>query len=53
MNAACVENRPLKKPGSTTCVPGCASSARTAIAAMPPMMKKTKVVQMYWIPITL
>ena len=53
MNAACVEKRPPKKPGSTICVPGLASSARTVIAAIPPRMKKKKVVQMYWMPITL
>ena len=40
-------------PGSTIWVPGWASSARMIIAISPPMKKKMKVVQMYWIPITL
>ena len=53
MIAACAENSPLKVPGSTIWVPGCASSARMIIAIAPPMKKKMKVVQMYWIPITL
>ena len=53
MIAAWVEKRPLNMCGSTTCVPGCASSARIPIASSPPMKKKTKVVTMYWIPITL
>ena len=53
MIAAWVENRPLNRCGSTICVPGCASSARIPIASSPPMKKKTKVVTMYWIPITL
>ena len=53
MIAAWAENRLLKVPGSTICVPGWASSARMIIAIAPPMKKKMKVVQMYWIPITL
>ncbi len=53
MIAAWVENSPLKTEGSTIWVPGCASSARMSIAISPPMKKKMKVVQMYWIPITL
>ena len=53
MIAAWVEKRPLKVPGSTIWVPGWASSARMIIAISPPMKKKKKVVQMYWIPITL
>ena len=50
---ACTENSPLKVFGSTNCVPGWASSARISIAIRPPAMKKKKVVQMYWIPMTL
>jgi hypothetical protein len=53
MIAACVEKRLLKVPGSTICVPGWASSARMIIAMRPPTKKKKKVVQMYWMPITL
>ena len=53
MIAACVENIPLNRCGSTICVPGCASSARIPIAISPPMKKKTNVVTMYWMPITL
>ena len=53
MIAAWAENSPLKVPGSTIWVPGWASSARMTIAIAPPMKKKMKVVQMYWIPITL
>ena len=50
---ACTENSPLKVFGSTNCVPGWASSARISIAIRPPQTKKKKVVQMYWMPITL
>ena len=53
MIAAWVEKRPLKVPGSTIWVPGWASSARISIAIRPPTKKKKKVVQMYWMPITL
>ena len=53
ISAAWVEKSPLKTPGSTICVPGCASSARISIAIRPPARKKKKVVTMYWIPITL
>ena len=53
MNAAWVEKSELKMPGSTTWVPGLASSARMIIASSPPSRKKKKVVTMYWIPITL
>jgi hypothetical protein len=34
-------------------VPGWASSARISIAIRPPATKKKKVVQMYWMPMTL
>ena len=53
MNAAWVEKRLLKRPGSTIWVPGWASSARMIIASRPPIRKKTNVVQTYWTPITL
>jgi hypothetical protein len=53
MIAAWVENMPLNACGSTTWVPGWASSARIPIASSPPMKKKTNVVTMYWMPITL
>ena len=53
MIAAWVEKRPLKVPASTIWVPGWASSARISIASRPPTKKKKKVVQMYWMPITL
>ena len=49
MNAACVEKRQLKTPGSTIWVPGLASSARMIIASRPPSRKKKKVVTTYWI----
>ncbi len=35
------------------CVPGAASSARINIAISPARMKKTNVVTMYWMPMTL
>ena len=50
---AWTEKRPLNVFASTNCVPGWASSARISIAIRPPATKKKKVVQMYWIPITL
>ncbi len=50
---AWTEKRPLKVFGSTNCEPGAASSARISIAISPPRKKKTTVVTMYWIPITL
>ena len=50
---AWTENSPLNVFASTNCVPGWASSARISIAIRPPATKKKKVVQMYWIPITL
>jgi hypothetical protein len=50
---ACTENRPLNVFGSTNCEPGAASSARISMASSPPRKKKTIVVEMYWIPITL
>ncbi len=53
MKAAWVEKRELKTPGSTTWVPGLASSARITIARSPPSRKKKNVVTMYWTPITL
>jgi hypothetical protein len=48
-----VEKSELKTPGSTIWVPGWASSARITIAIAPPTKKKKKLVQMYWMPITL
>ena len=53
ISVACAENRPLYVPGDMYWAPGWASSARTPSAKAPPMMKKTKVVTRYWIPITL
>ena len=53
ISAAWVEKSPLKTLGSTTCVPGWASSARMIIAIRPPTKKKKNVVTMYWMPITL
>ena len=53
ISEAWTENSPLKVFGSTNWVPGAASSARMTMAISPPAMKKKKVVQMYWIPITL
>ena len=53
ISAAWVENSELKAPGLTSCVPGVASSARMIIAINPPTKKKKKLVQMYWIPMTL
>ncbi len=53
ISEAWTENSPLKVLASTNCEPGCASSARMTIAIRPPAMKKKKVVQMYWIPMTL
>ena len=53
ISEACTENSPLKVFGSTNCVPGVASSARISIAIRPPVTKKKKVVQMYWMPMTL
>jgi hypothetical protein len=53
ISAACVEKSPLKVCGSTTWVPGWASSARITIAIRPPAKKKKNVVTMYWMPITL
>jgi hypothetical protein len=50
---AWTEKSPLKVLASTNCEPGWASSARMTIAIRPPATKKKKVVQMYWIPMTL
>ena len=50
---AWTEKRPLYVCGSTYCMPGFASSARTSSASIPPMTKKTTVVTRYWTPITL
>ncbi len=53
ISEACTENSPLNVFGSTNWVPGWASSARITMAISPPATKKKKVVQMYWMPITL
>jgi hypothetical protein len=53
ISEAWTENSPLNVLESTNWVPGVASSARITIAISPAAMKKKKVVQMYWIPITL
>ncbi len=53
ISAAWTEKRLLKALASTIWVPGWASSARMIIAISPPTKKKKKLVQMYWIPITL
>ena len=53
IRVAWIVKKPLKPWLSVTCIPGFASSARTTIAARPPMMKKKNVVDRYWTPITL
>ncbi len=52
-SAACTEKSPLKVCGSTTCIPGRASSARITSASIPPTSRKNRFVPRYWTPITL
>jgi hypothetical protein len=53
IRVAWIVKNPLKPWESVTWRPGFASSARTAIAARPPITKKKNVVARYWTPITL
>ena len=53
MNVACIVNSSLYVPLVKNCMPGIASSLRTARARIPPMKKKMNELMMYMIPIFL
>jgi hypothetical protein len=52
-SVAWTETSPLYVCPSRNCIPGSASSTRKTIAVRPPTSRKTKVVTVYWTPITL